>query len=118
MAEHHTSRNQDVDGRSCFVAEHHTSRNQDVDGRYAGCVFGGVGILRGLVAALGAALFVGNTMALLATRKPSSKDPTWSQRQQRRPDHAPAQVRRTPLIVMSVLGLVIFVWAVASIIAN
>ena len=100
------------------MAEHHTSRNQDVDGRYAGCVFGGVGILRGLVAALGAALFVGNTMALLATRKPSSKDPTWSQRQQRRPDHAPAQVRRTPLIVMSVLGLVIFVWAVASIIAN
>jgi hypothetical protein len=70
------------------------------------------------VAALGAALFVGNTMALLATRKPSSKTPTWSQRQQRRTEHAPADVRRTPLIVMSVLGLLIFLWAVASIFGN
>lgn len=83
-----------------------------------GVVFGGIGILRGLVAALGAALFVGNAMALLATWKPSSKPPTWAQRQQRRPNQTRTDVRRTPLITMSVLGLLIFLWAVASIVGG
>lgn len=84
-------------------------------------MFGGVGILRGLVAALGAALFVGNAMALLATRKPSSRPPTWAQRQQRRhlvASQRQSSLRRTPLIAMSVLGLVIFIWAVASMVGG
>jgi hypothetical protein len=48
-------------------------------------MFGGVALLRGLVAALGAALFVGNAMALFRDRPTNAKTPTWQQRQQRRP---------------------------------
>jgi hypothetical protein len=88
-------------------------------------MFGGVAILRGLVAALGAALFVGNAAALYRSRPTSTKAPTWQQRQQGQhkqnqsanpgPDR---ELKRIPSIVMAVLGLLIFAWAVASLVSS
>jgi hypothetical protein len=82
-------------------------------------MFGGVAILRGLIAALGAALFVGNAAALFRSRPQKTTTPTWAQRQQRQqlPDREPVPdvtMKRIPMIVMSVLGLMIFLWAIAS----
>jgi hypothetical protein len=85
-------------------------------------MFGGVALLRGLVAALGAALFVGNAAALYRSRPTSTKAPTWQQRQQGHRQSAnpgPArELKRIPSIVMAVLGLLIFAWAIASLVSS
>jgi hypothetical protein len=86
-------------------------------------MFGGIAILRGLIAALGGALFVGNAMALFRSRPQKSSTPTWTQRQQRQKPSDPqsgggAPVKRVPMVVMTVLGLMIFVWAIASLLTE
>ncbi len=87
-------------------------------------MFGGVALLRGLVAALGAALFVGNATALFRDRRMNAKPPTWQERQLRRPPGNPSgagsgrELKRIPSIVMAVLGLLIFLWAVASLVTG
>jgi hypothetical protein len=85
-------------------------------------MFGGIAILRGLIAALGGALFVGNAMALFRSRPQKTSTPTWTQRQQRQKPSVPqsggAPVNRVPMVVMTVLGLMIFVWAIASLVTD
>jgi hypothetical protein len=70
-------------------------------------------VLLELLAAVGAALFIGNLVALVRRRRDRETAP--ARREQRAADLPEAPVART-LLYMA-LGLVIMVWSVASLIA-
>ena len=79
-------------------------------------MFGGIGLLQGLIAALGAALFFGNVAALIRPPQAPRRDP----RNKKSPTAAPPTptLRRGQAIVMATFGLVIFVWSVASLLTK
>jgi len=68
-------------------------------------------VLRELLVALGAALFVGNLMALLRRRAPAS--PIRSE-----DGHALPQAPVARTVLYLVIGLVVAVWGVASLVAG
>lgn len=70
-------------------------------------------VLRELIAAIGAALFIGNLVALIRRRKAPARsaNPTGSGGD-RSPDLPQAPVART--VVYMVLGFVVMVWGIAS----
>ena len=85
-------------------------------------MFGGIGLLQGMIAALGAALFFGNVAALVRPPQTPRRDARTRTRQPR-PTQTPAPTPAPPLrrgqaIVMATFGLVIFVWSVASLLTK
>lgn len=79
--------------------------------------------MQGLIAALGAALFVGNVAALLRPPAAPRRDPRARRGKSGnvpRPNNTdptpPPVLRRGQTIAMAIFGLVIFVWSVASLV--
>jgi hypothetical protein len=70
-------------------------------------------VLRELIAALGAALFIGNLVALIRRRNaPARSASATGSGGDRSPDLPQAPVART--VVYMVLGFVVMVWGIAS----
>lgn len=81
-------------------------------------MLGGISLLQALVGAIGAALLVGNGAAFFRSRSRRSAKLSWSDRQNRRGDPMPGE--RQPgfgSLAMAALGLVICVWALASLVS-
>jgi hypothetical protein len=72
------------------------------------------GVLRELLVAMGAALFVGNVMALLRRRAPA-RVPTEGDSED---GHALAQAPVARTVAYLVIGLVVALWGIASLVAG
>ena len=68
-------------------------------------------VLRELLVAMGAALFVGNLMALIRRRAPAAPN-------QSEDEHALPQAPLARTITYLVLGFVVAIWGIASLVAG